>query len=216
MNIKLVLSLTVLFAGLAVVFVISSDTIIGNDVLVSANNMNTSNSEIHTNNDDLKNTKKSETSSDNPHALNLTDASEINSNSIVSSGLFTTTNPYKLKDDAQLVMIGTITSMEKGTVTKENCTSKCERSYTKYFLNVDEILGGTEEYEHDTIEVVSRFPSTRILYDEGDQAFIMMDRAHRIFPDAWWPLADEYGMYKVNGDRLIGESSTISKNKLFE
>ena len=47
MNIKFVLSLTVLFAGLAVVFVISYDTIIGNDVLVSANNMNTSNSEIH-------------------------------------------------------------------------------------------------------------------------------------------------------------------------
>ena len=136
MNIKLVLSLTVLFAGLAVVFVISSDTIIGNDVLVSANNMNTSNSEIHTNNDDLKNTKKS--------------------------------------------------------------------------------LGGTEEYEHDTIEVVNRFPSRKTLYNEGDQAFIMVNRAHHIFPDAWWPLSDEYGMYKVNGDILIGEDRTFSKNKLFE
>ena len=216
MNIKFVLSLTVLFAGLAVVFVISSDTIIGNDVLVSANNMNTSNSEIHTNNDDLKNTKKSETSSDNPHALNLTDESEINSKPIRSIGSFTTIDPYKIKDQAQLVMIGTITSMEKGTVMEENCTYGCELSYTKYFLNVDEILGGTEEYEHDTIEVVNRFPSRKTLYNEGDQAFIMVNRSHHIFPDAWWPLSSEYGMYKVNGDRLIGEDMTISKNKLFE
>ena len=163
----------------------------------------------------MKNTKKSETSSDNPHALNLTDASEINSKPR-SIGSFTTTNPYEIKDQAQLVMIGTITSMENGTVMKENCTSRCELSYTKYFLNVDEILGGTEEYEHDTIEVVNRFPSRKILYTEGDQAFIMVNRAHHIFPDAWWPLSSEHGMYKVNGDRLIGESRTISKNKLFE
>ena len=121
-----------------------------------------------------------------------------------------------IREAAPLVVVGTITMIDQLNFL-DPTVAPVRIHYAKYFLDIDEVISGS--YEKNTIEVVIIFNPSRLVYEKGDQVFLMLEKTKELNNnygiDAWWPLAQYYGMYKVNGDKLIGKSVTIIKDELY-
>ena len=128
---------------------------------------------------------------------------------------YTTTNPYEIKRNSALVIIGTITWSEEHKRKRVFSNGQIfYQPYTKYFVDVDHVLNGS--YTSDTIEIINEFHS-KIDYQKGDQAFFMLSDANHTYIDAWWPNAQMHGMFKIKNGSLIGDAKTIiDKNSLID